>query len=188
MQGVVIRDGVAADVESLLAVEARAATLLLDHGGHDLLAMHALSVDDLLRGIAEDMLRVAQIAAHAVGFALAGKIDGHAHLFELSVDPAHGRRGIGSALLESVCESASARGFPCISLVTLRQVPWNAPFYARRGFVELGVAGRGPALNELTERERVLGIDVASRVVMRRAFASLHRAQVAPRAGPASRS
>ena len=38
MQDVLIRDGVAADVAALLEIESRAASLLLEHGGHDLLA------------------------------------------------------------------------------------------------------------------------------------------------------
>jgi ribosomal protein S18 acetylase RimI-like enzyme len=168
MQGLVIREGIAADVEPLLAIESRAARLLLEHGGHDLLAMHVLSRDDLLRGVQARLLRVAEIAATPVGFALAGEIDGHAHLYEIDVDPEHGRRGIGSALLASVCEVASALGLQSITLVTLRDVPWNAPFYAGRGFVELADGEWGHELRSLMECERMLGINSESRAVMRR--------------------
>jgi len=168
MQDVLIRDGVAADVAALLEIESRAASLLLEHGGHDLLAMHALSRDDLLSGVQSGLLRVAEVAATPVGFALAGEIDGHAQLFEMDVDPEHGRRGIGSMLLASVCEAATALGLQSITLVTLREVPWNAPFYARRGFVEMVEAKWGRQLKRLIERELSLGIDPQSRVVMRR--------------------
>ena len=43
-----------------------------------------------------------------MGFALCGAVDGHAHLFEMDVVPEFGRRGIGSALLEAVCDEAVA--------------------------------------------------------------------------------
>lgn len=168
MQGLTIRDGVAADVEALLDIESRAARLLLEYGGHDLLAMHSLSRDDLLGGVQEGLLPVAEIADVPVGFALAREIDAHAHLFQIDVDPAHGRRGVGSTLLESTCAMASALGLQSITLVTLRNVPWNAPFYARRGFLELADGEWGPELRNLIERERMLGIDSECRAVMRR--------------------
>ncbi len=168
MQGLVIRNGAAADAEALLEIESRAAKLLLDYGGHDLLAMHALSPEDLLRGVQSGLLRVAEIAATPVGFALAGACDGHAHLFEMDVDPAHGRLGIGSLLLESACDAATALGLRSMTLMTLRDVPWNAPFYARRGFVELAQREWGPEMKSLIERERLLGINPESRIVMRR--------------------
>ena len=168
MSGLLIRVGNEADVDALLQVEHRAAELLLNHGAYDLFAMHSLSSQDLQDGIAKGMLRVAEADGQAVGFALCGELDGHMHLFEMDVLPEHGRRGIGSALLESVCESATARGFSAMTLTTLRDVPWNAPFYASRGFVEITESSWGPQLGELVARERMLGFPMRLRVVMRR--------------------
>ena len=132
--------------------------------------MHSLSPQNLQDGITQGMLRVAEVDGQAVGFALCGEVDGHAHLFEMDVLPEHGRRGIGSALLESVCESAAARGFSAITLTTLRDVPWNAPFYAARGFVEITEPSWGPELGDLVARERMLGFPMSLRMVMRRAL------------------
>lgn len=168
MHGVLIRKGSAGDIEPLLDIERRAAQLLLQHGNHDLFAMHSLSAHDLQRGIQQALLQVAEVAGQPVGFALCGEIDGHAHLFEMDVLPEHGRRGIGSALLEAVCRDAFARSCPSMTLTTLRDVPWNAPFYARRGFVELPEPAWGPALRKIIERERMLGFPMQMRVVMQR--------------------
>src|SRR4051812_9073807 len=44
-----------------------------------------------------------------VGLALVKELGLFAHLDELDVLPAHGRQGLGSALLEAVCEWASSR-------------------------------------------------------------------------------
>lgn len=168
MTGLSIRAGREADIEALLEVERRAAALLLGHGAHDLFAMHSLSRDDLLQGIRSGILRVAEVDGLAVGFALCGEVDGHAHLFEMDVVPEFGRRGIGSALLEAVCDEAVARGYAAMTLTTLRNVSWNAPFYAGRGFSELFEAGWGEGLGEIVARERMLGFPMRLRVVMRR--------------------
>lgn len=163
-----IRPGRETDIAALLEIERRAAALLLGHGAHDLFAMHSLSQDDLQQGIRSGILRVAEVEGQAVGFALCGEVDGHAHLFEMDVVPEHGRCGIGSALLESVCGEAATRGYAAMTLTTLRNVPWNARFYAGRGFSELAEAEWGQGLCEIVALERMLGFPMQLRVVMRR--------------------
>ena len=170
MADFIIRAAGEAEIERLLEVERRAAALLLGLGTHDLFAMHSLSAQDLHDGTTQGILRVADVEGHAVGFALAGQVDGHAHLFEMDVVPGHARRGIGSALLEAVCRQALARGYPSMTLATLRDVPWNAPFYARRGFVELPEQSWGTELRTIIERERMLGFPEQQRVVMQRSL------------------
>lgn len=156
------------DIGALLQVERRAAELLLGHGAYDLFAMHSLSPQNLRDGIAHGILRVAEVGGQTVGFALCGEMDGHAHLFEMDVVPEHGRCGIGGALLESVCNEAAMRGFSAMTLTTLRDVPWNAPFYAKRGFSELAETEWGRGLHEVVARERMLGYPMRLRVAMRR--------------------
>jgi GNAT superfamily N-acetyltransferase len=72
-----------------------------------------------------------------VGFAHVLALGGGWHLEQLVVDPAHGRRGLGSALIDGVCRVVASRGGAEVTLRTFADVPWNAPFYARQGFVEL---------------------------------------------------
>jgi GNAT superfamily N-acetyltransferase len=102
-----------------------------------------------------------------VGFAFVRELDGAAHLEELDVLPAHGCRGLGSALVEAVCAWAAAR-YPAVTLATFRDVPWNAPFYARRGFREVPAGELSPGLRDLVEVERSRGLRTDLRVVMRR--------------------
>jgi GNAT superfamily N-acetyltransferase len=88
-----------------------------------------------------------------VGLCRIDAIGTGAHLEQLSVHPDHGRRGIGRALLRAGVEWARARGYRELTLVTYREVPWNGPFYASEGFVEVGPAddwlvGRGFAPEE----------------------------------------
>jgi GNAT superfamily N-acetyltransferase len=168
--GCSIRAGREADIENLLDIERRAAALLLGHGAYDLFAMHSLSAANLLEGIRNGILRVAEADARAVGFALCAEVDGHAHLFEMDVLPEYGRRGIGGALLEMACAEAAMRGYMAMTLTTLRDVPWNAPFYARRGFIEMPESAWGGQLRDIVDRERMLGFPMELRVVMRRSL------------------
>ena len=73
----------------------------------------------------------------AVGFAhVLSRPEGW-HLEQLVVDPAYGRRGLGSALLDAVCREVASRGGDRVTLRTYADVPWNAPFYRRHGFALL---------------------------------------------------
>ena len=73
-----------------------------------------------------------------VGLCRIDGIAGGAHLEQLSVHPERAGRGLGRALLRSGCDWAAAHGYLEITLATYRDVPWNGPFYASEGFVELG--------------------------------------------------
>ena len=102
-----------------------------------------------------------------VGFVHVLVIDGHAHLEQLSVLPAHQRRGIGAALTQAAMAEARAQGFDRLSLCTYRDVPWNGPFYRKLGFAEVAEADHAPYEARLREKERDLRLDVnGARVVM----------------------
>jgi GNAT superfamily N-acetyltransferase len=103
-----------------------------------------------------------------IGYAVAGAIGPFLHLRELSVDPAHGRRGIGTALVEHVVAAARQGRFRGVTLTTFRDVPFNAPFYARLGFSEMPPDRASEALRAAFLREVPAGIDPSSRVLMAR--------------------
>ena len=101
-----------------------------------------------------------------VAFAAVVMLGGRPHLHELSVDPDHGRRGIGRRLVEAVCEWARAAGHGGVTLSTYRDVPWNAPFYERMGFRVLAESELDESLRDLRSEETRDGLDIAARVVM----------------------
>ena len=84
------------------------------------------------------------------------------------VHPDYGRRGIGTALLTAACAYAQEHGSPWITLTTFRDLPWNAPWYARHGFTVLPEPEWGPQLARQWREEIAAGIAVLPRVVMRR--------------------
>jgi len=130
---------------------------------------HTVPIEELARAQKAGRLWVAtERHGQPVGFALITAIDGLAHLEELDVHPDHGRRGLGTALVEKVCEWAKSAGFAAITLSTFRDLPWNAPFYARIGFRALAEDELTKELLQLREIEAGRGLPTAERVVMRR--------------------
>ncbi len=106
-----------------------------------------------------------------VGFAYGDLLDDAVQLEELDVLPEWGRRGIGRALVEAVVADARARGLAAVTLTTFRDVPWNAPFYARLGFRVVADAALSPGLAALLEHEERRGLPRRLRVAMRRSIA-----------------
>jgi GNAT superfamily N-acetyltransferase len=155
-----IRPAEPSDLPLLPALDRRAEALFRA-AGIDLPDL-PLSVDEM-----HDAQAVFVAGRPPVGLAHIDEVDGVAHLAELAVDPDSMRHGIGSALLETACGWARARGYPAMTLLTYADVPWNAPFYRARGFREL--AEITPELAELRDWERAAGLDgPGRRIAMRR--------------------
>ena len=102
-----------------------------------------------------------------VGLCRIDAVGSGAHLEQLSVDPDHGRRGIGRTLLRAACEWSRAEGYDELTLVTYRDVPWNGPFYASEGFAEVGPADEWLVARGLAPEEPVMAAG-GTRVVMTR--------------------
>ena len=125
------------------------------------------SVEDLEAARAAGRLWVAVMSSgQLVGFALVIHIGAHAHLDELSVVPTYGRQGIGSSLLQAVCAWAAEQGHRAVTLRTFRDVPWNAPFYLRRGFRIVASRELPAAYDALERHEQEQGLRTDLRVTM----------------------
>ncbi|MBF6053144.1 GCN5 family acetyltransferase [Streptomyces eurocidicus] len=105
-----------------------------------------------------------------VGYVVVDLVDGCAHIEQISVDPAHGRRRIGAGLIEHVGGWAKERGAPALTLTTFTEVAWNGPYYERCGFHPVPDAELTPGLREIREAEASHGLDRWPRVCMRRAL------------------
>jgi GNAT superfamily N-acetyltransferase len=103
-----------------------------------------------------------------VGMVIASVRDGAAHIEEMDVLPAHGRRGLGTLLLDQVCVWAEAQGHPAVTLSTFRVVPWNAPFYSKHGFRALQPSEWTSGMRAIRESEAQHGLRAEARVFMRR--------------------
>lgn len=157
------------DLPALPPIERAAAKVFAGLGLIDHLLERTLSLDELGEHQAAGRIWVAADADdRPVGFAVVSLLDGGAHLEELDVHPASGKRGLGRRLVDTVCEWAATQGYAGVTLSTFRDLPWNAPFYARAGFRILESHELGPALRRMRTREDHLGVPIDRRVVMRR--------------------
>ncbi|MEM6427114.1 MAG: GNAT family N-acetyltransferase [Cyanobacteria bacterium P01_D01_bin.128] len=105
-----------------------------------------------------------------VGFAVIIIMDNRAHLHELSVDPVHGRQGLGTRLMKKVIQVAETSGLYGVTLSTFRDVAWNAPFYYKLGFREIRDEEVGSNLKNIRKKEDEMGLSVSERVLMLLAF------------------
>ena len=124
-------------ISALPAIELAAAQLLRGYAPESVLTetTDTCTFADAAR---DGRLWVVSTGNMPVGFALVKMLaDDLPHLEEIDVDPSHGRRGLGTALVRAVCEWATASGYVMLTLTTFRAVPWNLPFYAHLGFVEI---------------------------------------------------
>lgn len=125
---------------------------------------------DVLAGYQRDGRALVAVDATdaPVGFVVIDVVDGAAHIEQVSVATAHARRGLGRALIDRVEAWAAGRRLPAVSLTTFRHVPFNAPYYARLGFVEIDPADLTPGLVAILVAEVECGLAAADRVAMRR--------------------
>lgn len=100
------------------------------------------------------------------GFVMFRRVERRAYVEQLDVLPAFEGRRIGAALLDEVAARARADGLEGLSLSTFRDVPWNAPYYRRLGFVE--VDRLTPGMAEIREEHLARGLDEDARVFMTR--------------------
>ena len=109
-----------------------------------------------------------------VAYLIADIVDGCMHIEQVSVHPRAARRGIGGMLLEHAAGCAVAGGIGALTLTTFAEVPWNAPYYARRGFRVLDDSELSPGMRAVRDREIAHGLHRWPRVCMRRDLGRAH--------------
>ncbi|MFM1920091.1 MAG: hypothetical protein RLZZ303_1725 [Candidatus Hydrogenedentota bacterium] len=140
-----IRMAVESDLSALPAIEDDAAHAFAEVGYGFCAGLPGQSVEALRLAMREGALLVAEAGEEGrlAGFAQVWRTREAAHLRELNVLRASQKQGIGRALLEGVALWARETGLSMVTLTTFRDVPWNAPWYARMGF-EVVNAGELP--------------------------------------------
>jgi GNAT superfamily N-acetyltransferase len=154
------------DLAPLTAIELAAAQLLRGHAPESVLN-ETTDYRTFAEAALQGRLWVALAGDAPVGFALVEMLaDDLPHIHEVDVEPSHGRRGLGTALVRAVCEWATASGFSLLTLTTFRAVSWNLPFYARLGFVEIPRHLLRPELAAVVSDEAARGLAPEARAVM----------------------
>jgi predicted N-acetyltransferase YhbS len=156
----------ASDLPDLAEVERDAARRFAPWGLDRLFASALTPPHVHEEAIARGDLFVASVADRAVGFALCSRVDWHMNLDELDVAVDFGRRGLGTALVTRVLDHARSFGLSRVTLATMREVPWNAPWYARLGFRPMLEEEFGPGMRTVFACELAAGFPTRERVFM----------------------
>ncbi|MBN1305486.1 MAG: GNAT family N-acetyltransferase [Anaerolineales bacterium] len=157
------------EVEHLNEVERGSAQLYRTVGYDDVAESDPLELSRLSAMQSRDHLWVITDTGDVpVGFLAVEIIDDLVHIEEISVRAEYTGKGLGSKLIEMVSRWAHAQGYPALTLSTFRSVPWNAPFYSRRGFCILSEGDLTPGLRAVLAHEAADGLDITERVCMRR--------------------
>lgn len=150
-----IRRAQPGDAELLAEVERDAGRLFRGLSGYEAVADGAPTAVDVHRALANaGTAWVAEAAAGPVGLLAAQAWEESLHIAELSVRRDHQRRGIARALIAEAAEEARRLGLGALTLTTFAEVAWNAPFYARLGFVAIEGQAAGEKLMRTLERDR----------------------------------
>jgi GNAT superfamily N-acetyltransferase len=111
-------------------------------------------------------LYIAHAAAGEVaGFLIWSPKDGLAYIEEVSVHPDHAGHRLAARLIDELANGVRDR-ISALSLATFRDVPWNAPYYASLGFVEMPQDKIGPDHRESWRHQAANGLDMARRLFM----------------------
>ena len=178
------------ELDYLPAIERSAAQRYQDYLPDLGLTLDALenivSVDFLHRAQQQHHVWVAQTASKSsirpaiVGFIVVDRLPHGYFVVELDVSPDHGRRGIGSALVQQVLQAAQQQNLAMVTLTTFRHIPWTIPFYQRLGFEILPREDYTPEIRAIVHHESRHGFSPQVRVVMQYQIPSCQTLQQHP--------
>ncbi|GAB3190016.1 GNAT family N-acetyltransferase [Nesterenkonia suensis] len=156
------------DHVAVVHVEQQAGQLFLGTPMEEIAADEAVSVDQFRTHVDGETAWVHQRGGVVVGYLLADRLDDAGHIEQVSVDPACAGRRIGAGLLDAATRWAAGQGLAMLTLTTFSEVPWNAPYYRRLGFRELGPECWGEQLAARVRAEADQGLACWPRIVMGR--------------------
>jgi GNAT superfamily N-acetyltransferase len=159
---VIVRPALSFEIETVRDIERASAQRFV--GLMDALAADEPSPASVLAArIDAGGLLVTEVDGILAAFVMFRPIGDGLYIEQIDVLPAFERRGIGAALIEAVGLRTHR-----LLLSTFRDVPWNAPYYRRLGFLDLDDKKLAPDLQEIRREHLARGLDESLRVFMER--------------------
>jgi GNAT superfamily N-acetyltransferase len=156
------------DLPVMIAIDDQASQLFLEAGiRFDLDENHPFVLAESTRWSLAIQQGLAQLAinAHgtAIGFATYRHVDQQPYLDQLSVHPKAMRAGVGSQLMAHVIAWSADQP---LWLTTYSHLPWNGPYYERKGFTAIDDVQCGPELSGILKEQRAVLPDPQQRIAM----------------------
>lgn len=164
-----IRKAATFDIGELARIDDDASTLYVEAGVHfDGPASTAFADAERKRWKIAVQCGLAELAVdpagRAIGFMTLAYVDGLPYVDQISVIRAWMRKGVGRTLLSHAIAWSEHAGE--LWLTTYAHLPWNAPMYARHGFVIVDDSRCGSELIEVLIEQRAALPCPAQRVAM----------------------
>ncbi|WP_300378997.1 GNAT family N-acetyltransferase [Henriciella sp.] len=163
------------EIDRLIAIDKAASTLFAPTG---LLSAEALNdhvpASAFEHALDAGWLYVARLKTEIpIGFVMATTYGDDLYIEQISVDPIHGRRGAGRALMAHIEAEAKTKGVSALTLSTFRDLKWNAPFYRSLGYECLEPANIASYMLAI-EEEQSQHMDVNARTFMKKRLRKTH--------------
>jgi predicted N-acetyltransferase YhbS len=164
---VAIRPALTTEIEAVREIERASAQRFI--GLMDALAADEPSPAEVLAArIVAGGLLVADVEGEVAAFVMFRPVGDSLYIEQIDVLPAFERRRIGASLIDAVADQARTSGLSRLTLSTFRDVPWNAPYYRRLGFIDIDDKKLAPDLLEIRREHLARGLDESLRVFMER--------------------
>ena len=156
------------DADAMPAIERAAAELFLDDPDlKDFDPGDTWTPTELRAMIRKGHCLVSHVDGEMAGFLVSQPFQQRElHIWEMDVLPQFQQRGIGAGLIRAAQIDARNCGFRALTLTTFRDLPWNAPFYARLGFEEVTALDAHPRLAGELAVEADDGLPIERRCAM----------------------
>ena len=160
MSTVVIRLGRASDLPFLATIEASGAETFTVYGRELADGSPPAPDDQWADALRDGLLWIADDAEEGpIGFLSGEHVQTGLYVAEVDVLMARQKQGHGRRLMQAAIDWAKAAGVGAVTLTTFRDIPFNGPFYASLGFVELSEAEMPAHLAETLAKERAAGFE-----------------------------
>lgn len=156
------------DVPKVAPLE-QAAAEMFRNIGMDAVADDAPIADSvLLQAVEDQRLWVAVEYGVLKAYVLGDFLPQSLHIDQVTVHPNASRRGLGALMIESVSADPRSKERGLITLTSFANVPWNAPYYERIGFLDIAESDWPEGVAEKVAADQRGGLGTWPRVVMQR--------------------
>jgi GNAT superfamily N-acetyltransferase len=157
---VVIRSGTPSDLPLLAAIEDSGAETFTRYGAPLADGSPPAPDDQWDAAQAAGLLWVAEdTETGLIGFLAAERAGSGLYIEEVDVLMEYQQQGHGRRLMQVAIDWAQAQGLADVTLTTFTNIPWNAPFYASMGFVQVDGEALTPKLAATLADEAARGFE-----------------------------
>jgi len=162
-----IRLGLPEDIARCREIDLETQRQFVDAGFPEFFALGVIPDDVASRAFATGRIVVAEHDGIVAGWVFLTRSGDELCVGQIAVAPALQRRGIGSALMQSLLAEARSRGERSVVLSTQADVEWNRPWYERIGFEVVPPEQWTDDMAAIVAEQEEIGLHWETRVHMR---------------------